>query len=856
MIKTFATALIILCSVAANALPLVWRADWPGAKPVETLVHRGTDIELQPQWYINGELAASSNWTFQTFVQTNAQATGEWFGPLPGAAFSHTNDVGAAFYNVMVRAQMPEGGVNYTAFARLRMLDSPGYAPGALPLPVASIDFSQVVAVNAPWLLPDATNGFIKVEVDPTVPAWAKGATPPLPPDYAAVSNLAYGAATKADATLEYVAAPSPAHDPLVFTPSDEGDIFAGLPAPTNSALQLGAQEDRLVQPFGEYVNTLSDPLKIGIDATAAGTGSAAVGVEASAPSTNALAIGTRSYAGGIGAIAIGAGARANANGAVQLGYSTTTNTTANSLRFRDTVIVQNGKIPNSALAGSFVPTSRKVNGEPLTSDVTITASSLGIDNYASVSNAAMNAATKADATLSTRTAYTSWTTDPAEVEVYLDTYGDYVSVPVEVVFQTEDAYGNAQPGYYLYVEYVAQDRLSGFVPSETDTMTEFTAVVMNATPGHITARRSPLPGYQLGGDTEHILAAQSDLSALAAEVPRVAQASTNYTDAATNALAATIPTTAADVGAYPASNGEQLAGQVAAIGGMLNGEDARFVSTNYDSVVRLPEAYVELKISNDWITVWQEMRRWNDFTGLDFNWTGWDGFNTWKTNVESELSFKADRAWGAYDSETGGYSPEGYTQISSSNILIAAGMAYQRTVTSGGSVWVLQCNQGSARLGGDTNGFFRVFDGDGNVQFEIVKGDKREVGADASGITVGSGSPPVVTIPYSVEAAEHPTIQCCDNLATANWKAETDGDCIANVSWSGTSGAYVATVQRKTAGTALFVKATYMTGGDTYINNVAPTKMDSIILNGTKYYLGTATINGNTVLTLSTTAP
>jgi hypothetical protein len=173
MRKTFATAfkLIALSAIAlatadANALPLVWRADWPGSKPVETLVHRGTDIEFQPQWYINGEIANSTNWTFTTFVQTNAQATGEWFGPLPGAAFSHTNDIGAAFYNVMIRAQMPGGGVNYTAFARLRMLDSPGYTPGELPLPVSTIDFSKVVALNAPWLLPAATNDLASIRVE------------------------------------------------------------------------------------------------------------------------------------------------------------------------------------------------------------------------------------------------------------------------------------------------------------------------------------------------------------------------------------------------------------------------------------------------------------------------------------------------------------------------------------------------------------------------------------------------------------------------------------------------------------------------------------------------------------------
>lgn len=300
------------------------------------------------------------------------------------------------------------------------------------------------------------------------------------------------------------------------------------------------------------------------------------------------------------------------------------------------------------------------------------------------------------------------------------------------------------------------------------------------------------------------------------------------------------------------------LQSQVSAIGAHLNAEDAHFVSTNYDSVVRMPEAYVEIKMSNTWITIWKEMTRWNRFAGTNFNWDTWGNFKTWSENVTAELWNKADRAWGAYDSETGGYSPEGYTQISSSNILIAAGMSYQRTITTGGAVWVLQCNQGTAHIGGDTNGFFRIKDGDGVTQFEVVKGNKQEMGADATGITVNnSTTPPTLTIPYSVEAADHPTIQVCTDLALADWQAEDNASCAANVSWSGQSGAWVATVQAKASpAPKLFVKATYMSGGETYIHNVAPVGMDAIILNGTKYYLGTATISGQTVLTLSTTAP
>ena len=160
--------LATLATFAASALPLVWRADWPDAKPVETLVHRGTDVELQPQWRINKEPADTNGWTYTTFCQTNA--VGPWFGPMPGAFFSHTNDVGAASYNLMVRAETPDGAVNYTAFARFRMLDSPGFEPGSLPLPAKSIDFADVATYNAPWLLPDATNDFARAgDIAPTI---------------------------------------------------------------------------------------------------------------------------------------------------------------------------------------------------------------------------------------------------------------------------------------------------------------------------------------------------------------------------------------------------------------------------------------------------------------------------------------------------------------------------------------------------------------------------------------------------------------------------------------------------------------------------------------------------------------
>lgn len=294
------------------------------------------------------------------------------------------------------------------------------------------------------------------------------------------------------------------------------------------------------------------------------------------------------------------------------------------------------------------------------------------------------------------------------------------------------------------------------------------------------------------------------------------------------------------------------LGGQVSVIGSYLNAEDARFVATNYNSVTHLPEAYVELKLpGGEWSVVWREMTRWNWLIDeyLPTNFYG-------KSAIDAALADKADRAWGFYDSHSGGYAPDGYTWISSPRIAIAGGLAYQRTLVSEGEIWVLESNGMVAETGGTTNGYFRITDGEGVTQFEIVKGDKRVIGADASSCAVVAGfTPTKLQIGYSVEGAQ-PKIYVCNSLTTQNWKAEDDSDCLANVSWSGSPGAWVAQVQGKTAQSALFVRATYEAGGETYIRNVAPVGMESIMLNGVKYYLGTATISGHTVLTLSTTAP
>ena len=317
------------------------------------------------------------------------------------------------------------------------------------------------------------------------------------------------------------------------------------------------------------------------------------------------------------------------------------------------------------------------------------------------------------------------------------------------------------------------------------------------------------------------------------------------------------ITQTTADAAYYPKASGD-------AWSSYWDGDDVRVTVTNYDSAVHLPTLYLEQRTNdtasasddtNAFRVVWKEMTHWDAFLGSTWNWEDatWQGFDSWRASLSSQLDEKADRAWGFYDSHTGEYAPDGYTSISSSNVMICAGASYQKTATATCDIWVLTANEPYEPTGVSTNGGFQIKDADGNVQFEIVKGDKATVKAQANGVTVDSSTTPnTLVVTYNIVSEAAPTGEVCLELANAQWKAETDSDCPATVTWSGSSGAWVARITPTASTDKCFFKATYATGGDTYVNNRCAVGMSQLVLNGTTYNLGTATIDGHTVLTLN----
>ena len=308
----------------------------------------------------------------------------------------------------------------------------------------------------------------------------------------------------------------------------------------------------------------------------------------------------------------------------------------------------------------------------------------------------------------------------------------------------------------------------------------------------------------------------------------------------------------ASNVGAFPAASGQTLQQAVQMISVHLNAEDARDIVTNYNSAVNMPSRSLEYKEldgpnAGTWRVVWDELTRWNWLTGTYLP----SNFYT-----KAEVDARTDHVqWGLFDSQTGNFSPDKTVQISSDRVILCKGASYQRTATASGTYFVWTSNEPYSITGVESNGYFRIEDAEGNTTFEIVKGDKVTAAATAGGVStedvVGITH---LHIRYPIEADAHPTLEICNDLATHDWKAETDPGCKANVTWTGVSGNYTAEVWRKSAESALFIKATYERGSDPYVRYAQAIALQTVKIGNTIYYVGTATISGHTVLTLSLT--
>ena len=284
--------------------------------------------------------------------------------------------------------------------------------------------------------------------------------------------------------------------------------------------------------------------------------------------------------------------------------------------------------------------------------------------------------------------------------------------------------------------------------------------------------------------------------------------------------------------------------GQTTPLWTYLGAENFRVVVTNYDSSVHPPVASFEYRMNTNeaFRTVWHETNGLNRAIAT--------ATNLAHQAAKQLVDDPANRAWGKYDSETGEASPKGVIQATAPGGLIVGGGQRWSQISAESGWWIITSTDPTLCRTG-TNGVFSIIGSDGQEAIRIVKGDKVTVPAPADGISVASG---VCTVTYAVEAEQHPTAKFASALGGEPgtvWYSEDDADCPVTMTWSGTSGNYVLTFD--TAGLSTgFVQATYEQGQESYTSfGGSGLELTKIRIGGKVYTVGTATIDGKTVLTL-----
>lgn len=243
---------------------------------------------------------------------------------------------------------------------------------------------------------------------------------------------------------------------------------------------------------------------------------------------------------------------------------------------------------------------------------------------------------------------------------------------------------------------------------------------------------------------------------------------------------------------------------------------------TNYNSQVHAPELKImQLNESNEYVTVWAETN------GLART------LARAREYADGAISERAaPRAWSGVTAGMGVEAPSNTTWLSTGRTVIAGGLEYEKHLTSGGAIWLLESNGMAADFHPQTNNtaFIDLSNADGTPIFRVEKTDSFLVGVHVDSVTVDGNA---LVCGVGVVAAEHPLVRVKAALTDAEWSKEEDGipASLATVTWSGTAGNWTCRIQNNTGGGSFFAQMEYFQEGGTKIVNSAALDVSAGIL-------------------------
>jgi hypothetical protein len=231
---------------------------------------------------------------------------------------------------------------------------------------------------------------------------------------------------------------------------------------------------------------------------------------------------------------------------------------------------------------------------------------------------------------------------------------------------------------------------------------------------------------------------------------------------------------------------------------------------------------------------------------------------------AHSVATTKADKAWSKYQSMTGEDNPQpnDITIVSTPSVMLSGGYEWQRFVDTGNEVWILKCNcptmLGSSSVSNGVNtgsGYFKITDAEGKTHFSVEKTDSKLVDAVPNSVSFSKDGNGYFQVSFQSNVKPSLYVSTDLNIPFIECNEDSENDYGLTCSWSESDGIYTAAIMYNTVEgrpQRLFAYGKVMQEGSVVIKNTAAASFDGgIIIGGNKYTVGTAVIDGKTVLTL-----
>ena len=444
--------------------------------------------------------------------------------------------------------------------------------------------------------------------------------------------------------------------------------------------------------------------------------------------------------------------------------------------------------------------------------------------NYAAVSNAAMNALSRAEA----EAGFTEWEW-AVDVEPYaLPTGWKFVYQADWHTWQLTDAnntgmsVAKAGDENSVAFQFAADEWYDGTgiltaIRTRLPTMADIAAAT-NGIP-RIT-ESADKPGWAANADR----AMSANEASLAQEARTATEAGLAYTLGGRAG-----PAIIEQLDAATATNAQQTA-QISTMGSIVNswegywgGTNVIFEVTNYygNTSGEFPRLRVKELREGSWNTVWDEATK---FDACASQIVAVVAASNTALKAEVVDGF-APKAWGAYTDKGATNVVGNSVWMTSPETYFAGGTEYQRVAVGDGAICVLADNGASAYTAGEA-GTFRFQDEGGTNYFGFAKSDSYTIGCRTDGITV-SGS--LVTLRYDVimGGTDVPILYWRLSLASGEWAQLNAADGTAaqgapyTVTWYTSGGSYYAAINCGSNASGFFKAETSVAGDVVFETNM-----------------------------------